>query len=86
MKFSEVSQAFAIIEPIQSRLEMTRMLAELLRQASAAEASIICNLSLGQLQPPYIGTQFNIAEKTIKKVAHMLKIPKRQQRKEESKQ
>ena len=75
MKFSEVSQAFAIIEPIQSRLEMTRMLAELLRQASAAEASIICNLSLGQLQPPYIGTQFNIAEKTvIKAVAELLDL------------
>ena len=75
VKFSEVSQAFAIIEPIQSRLEMTRMLAELLRQASATEASIICNLSLGQLQPPYIGTQFNIAEKTvIKAVAELLNL------------
>ena len=37
MKFSEVSQAFAIIEPIQSRLEMTRMLAELLKQASPSK-------------------------------------------------
>ena len=75
MKFSEVSQAFAIIEPVQSRLEMTRMLAALLKQASPSEASIICNLSLGQLQPPYIGTQFNIAEKTaIKAVAELLHL------------
>lgn len=75
MKFSEVSQAFAIIEPVQSRLEMTRMLAELLKQASPSQASIICNLSLGQLQPPYIGTQFQIAEKTaIKAVAELLHL------------
>jgi DNA ligase-1 len=75
MKFRQVSEAFALIEPIQSRLEMTRMLAELLRQAAPSEASIICNLSLGQLQPPYIGTKFNIAEKTvIKAVAELLHL------------
>lgn len=73
MKFSEIAQAFSLIEPIQSRLEMTRMLADLLKQASPSEASIICNLSLGQLQPPYIGTKFNIAEKTvIKAIAELL--------------
>lgn len=75
MKFSQVSGAFALIEPVQSRLEMTRMLAELLHEATPSEASIICNLSLGQLQPPYIGTQFNIAEKTvIKAVAELLHL------------
>lgn len=75
MKFSQVSEAFALIEPVQSRLEMTRMLSELLRQATPSEASIICNLSLGQLKAPYIGTQFNIAEKTvIKSVAELLHL------------
>jgi DNA ligase-1 len=75
VKFSQVSEAFALIEPVQSRLEMTRMLAELLHEATASEASIICNLSLGQLQPPYIGTQFNIAEKTvIKAVSELLHL------------
>jgi DNA ligase-1 len=75
VKFSQVSEAFALIEPVQSRLEMTRMLAELLHEATPSEASIICNLSLGQLQPPYIGTQFNIAEKTvIKAVAELLHL------------
>jgi len=42
VKFSEVSRAFALIEPVQSRLEMTRMLAELLQKATASEASMIC--------------------------------------------
>lgn len=75
VRFAEVSQAFALIEPVQSRLEMTRMLAELLCQASPLEAGIICNLSLGQLHPPYIGTQFQIAEKTaIKAVAELLDL------------
>lgn len=75
MKFSQVSEAFALIEPVQSRLEMTRMLAALLHEATPSEASIICNLSLGQLQPPYIGTQFNIAEKTVlKAVADLLQV------------
>lgn len=75
VKFSQISEAFALIEPVQSRLEITRMLAELLRQATPSEASMICNLSLGQLQPPYIGTQFNIAEKTaIKAVAELLDL------------
>ncbi len=75
VKFRQISEAFALIEPVQSRLEITRMLAELLRQATPSEASMICNLSLGQLQPPYIGTQFNIAEKTaIKAVAELLDL------------
>src|SRR5438309_86775 len=43
------------------RLDMTKLLADLMREATPEEASIICNLSLGQLHPPHIGTQFNIA-------------------------
>lgn len=73
MKFIEMSQVFAVIEPIQSRLEMTRQLAQLLDKASPKEANIICNFSLGQLKPPYIGTKFNIAEKNaIKAVAELV--------------
>lgn len=75
MKFSHVADAFAIIEPIQSRLEMTRQLADLLGKASPLEANIICNFSLGQLHAPYIGTKFNIAEKNaIKAVADMITL------------
>ena len=54
---------------------MTKLLADLLKKATPAEAEIICNLSLGQLNPPHVGTQFNVAEKTmIKVVAKFLNL------------
>ena len=67
MKFNIVADYFDQIEKVTGRLEMTRLLAELLKKASAQEAEIICNLSLGQLHAPYIGTKFNMAEKTVMK-------------------
>src|SRR5579872_1285949 len=68
MLFYDVAQSFVQIEATSSRLTMTHQLANLLRDATPSEASIICNISLGQLNPPYIGTQFNIAEKTMVKI------------------
>jgi len=67
MKFIEVAQSFNEIEPIAARLEITRLLAQLFKKASPDEAKIIASLSLGQLHPPHIGTQFNIAEKNLLK-------------------
>lgn len=76
MKFSVVTQTFEEIEKVSARLEITRLLADLFEKASPDEAGIICNLSLGQLHPPYIGTQFNIAEKSmIKVLAQLLDEP-----------
>ena len=72
MKFASVSECFSQIEQVSGRLEITRLLAQLLKQANPNEASIICNLSLGQLHPPYIGTKFNFAEKNIAKVLEQL--------------
>ena len=73
MKFIEVAHSFDEIEPIAARLEITRLLADLFKKASAHEAEIIASLSLGQLHPPHIGTQFNIAEKNLlKAVAEFL--------------
>jgi DNA ligase-1 len=75
MKFIEVARSFAEIEPIAARLEITRLLAQLFKQASPQEAEIITSLSMGQLRPPHLGTQFNIAEKSlIKAVAEFLDI------------
>ncbi len=72
MKFQIVAGIFNQIELISSRLKITELLAGLFKQATPSEASIICNLSLGLLHPPYIGTQFNIAEKSaIKSIAHI---------------
>jgi len=83
MKFREVAQKFAEIEPISGRLEITRLLADLFKEASPQEAEIIASLSLGQLHPPYIGTQFNIAEKMlIKAVAVALDVSEAEIKKE----
>lgn len=68
MLFYDVAKAFSDIEATSSRLGMTKLLADLLQHATPSEASIICNISLGQLNPPHIGTQFNIAEKTMVKI------------------
>jgi DNA ligase-1 len=72
MHFDAVAYTFDQIEATSSRLEMTRLLAELLKGATPSEAALICNLSLGQLHPPYVGTQFNVAEKNMYKVVARL--------------
>ena len=75
MNFNEVAEYFASIEQTSSRLSMTELFAELLERATVQEARIICDLALGQLHPPYIGTQFNVAEKnSIKVVAELIHI------------
>ena len=68
MKFIEVANAFAHIETIQSRLAITKELAQVLKKATHQEAQELCYLSLGILNPPYIGTQFAIAQKTMTKI------------------
>lgn len=72
MKFNEVTECFVSLELVSSRLEMTSLLAQLLKKASEHEANIICNLSLGQLHPPYVGTKFNLAEKNVTKALAIL--------------
>ncbi len=75
MKFTVLTQVFDRIEQVSARLEITRLLADVFKQTTPQEAEIIANLSLGQLHPPYIGTQFNIAEKSvIKAVADHLGV------------
>jgi DNA ligase-1 len=75
MKFVEVARSFEKIEKVSARLKITELLADLFAQASPHEAEIIASLSLGQLHPPHIGTQFNIAEKNlIKAVAEFLDV------------
>jgi len=75
VKFSQVASVFDEIEKISGRLEITKKLAELLEKATPQEAQIICYLSLGKLKPPYIGTQFQIAEKNfIKAIAYLLNM------------
>lgn len=72
MKFIEVANVFDEIEKETSRTKITKLLAELLKNATPSEAAIISYLSLGSLNPPYIGTQFNLATKSLIKVAAKL--------------
>lgn len=65
MKFDVIADYFEKIEQESARLVITRYLAELLLKANAQEAQIICNLSMGLLHPPYIGTQFQVAQKSM---------------------
>lgn len=65
MNFSVVADAFDQIEQQSSRVEITKLLAVLFKQATAVEAEIICNLCMGLLHPVYVGTVFNLAEKNL---------------------
>ncbi len=68
MKFQKLAGYFAKLEATTSRLEITAILADLLREASAEEVAKICYLSLGRLAPLYAGVEFNLAEKLMIKV------------------
>lgn len=72
MKFKHVAEVFESVEQEPSRTKMTVMLADLFEKATPEEASIIAYLTLGSLNPPYIGTQFNYAEKSLIKVVAQL--------------
>ncbi|MCF7799941.1 ATP-dependent DNA ligase [Candidatus Babeliales bacterium] len=68
MKFIDVALKFNEIEKESSRLKMTELLADLFKESTPNEAAIISYLSLGELNPSYIGTQFNFASKSMIKV------------------
>ncbi len=65
MTFSELAKYLERLEATSSRLEITRILAELFRIADASEIDKICYLILGGLAPGYKGIVFNIAEKMM---------------------
>ncbi len=65
MKFNQVARVFDAIEQESSRTAITKLLADLFKQATPTDAATIAYLSLGSLNPPYIATQFNFAEKGL---------------------
>ena len=76
MKFRLVAEIFDAIEQESSRLEMTRLLANLFKKSTSQEAAIISYMALGELRPIYEGTQFNVAEKSLVNViANFLSKP-----------
>lgn len=75
MLFKHVAQIFQKIEQESSRIEITKLFADLIKDATAHEAQMLTYLSLGLLRAPYEGSQFNFAEKNaVKAVANVLGI------------
>jgi len=68
MLFSEVVHYFDQISQHSSRIEITKLLAELYKKANPEEARFISYLALGTLRPAHEGVKFNYAEKNIVKV------------------
>ena len=68
MKFKDVAIILLSIEKTSSRLEITELLGKLLKHALPEDARDLSYLVLGTLNPPYISTQFSIAQKTARKV------------------
>ena len=68
MQFSRLAQYFSRIETTPKRLEITAILAELLKESSPEEIDKICYLVLGQLAPLYEGVEFNLAGKLLLRV------------------
>lgn len=65
MKFREAAEIFELIEQTSSRTEITKLLAQLFAQCSPSETASLSYMLLGELNPPYIGTQFNFAQKSM---------------------
>src|SRR3990172_3612876 len=65
MLFSKLAQYFSRIEATPKRLEITAILADLLKESSPEEIDKICYLVLGQLAPLYEGVEFNLAGKIL---------------------
>lgn len=65
MRFRDLTETFARLEATSSRLESTRILADLLSRAELDDLEPIVNLTLGRLRPPHEGIEVGIAEKTL---------------------
>ena len=76
MDFKTVADFFDKIKKESSRNKKTELLATLFSLATPEEAKILAYISEEQLNPPYIGTQFNIAEKNMYKIiAQFIDVP-----------
>ena len=65
MKFKEFAIYLDRLEKTSSRIEITKILAELFKKSGKDEIDQVVYLSLGGLAPPYERVVFNIAERTM---------------------
>lgn len=79
MKFSGLSKYLEKLERTSSRIEITKILAEVFKKADDNEIDKITYLVLGRLAPSYKNIVFNIAEKMMLKTisdAYNVDLPK----------
>ncbi len=65
MKFREFAEYLEKLEKTSSRLEITRILADLFKKTDSKEIDKVVYLSLGILAPNYEGVLLNLAEKMV---------------------
>ncbi|MGB6839176.1 MAG: hypothetical protein WBE27_02820, partial [Microgenomates group bacterium] len=68
MKFSELSKYLEKLEKTSSRIEITKILASVFKEADPNEIDKIVYLVLGRLAPSYKNIVFNIAERMMLRV------------------
>lgn len=68
MKFRQLATYLEKLEETSSRIEITKILAEIFKKVSSEEIDKICYLLLGQLAPNYKGIVFNLAERMMLQV------------------
>jgi len=67
MRFQALSGYLEKLEDTSSRLELTRLLAQLIKEVPASEIDHTVNLLLGQLAPSYQNIVFNLADRMMLK-------------------
>lgn len=65
MKFAELAFFLEKLEKTSSRIEITKILADLFSNSNLSEIDKVCYLSLGLLRPKYESLVFNLAEKMV---------------------
>ena len=67
MKFAELAEYLEKLERVSSRLEMTRILAELFSKVTSEEGRVVAYLSQGMLGPKFANPDTGVAEKMVLK-------------------
>jgi len=77
MKFAELAEYLHKLEKTSSRLEITEILAELIKKLGEGEVGQAINLMLGQLGPSFSAPVFNVAEQmNIEAIAQAFDVEK----------
>jgi len=68
MMFYQLAGYLEKLEETDSRLEITEILAQILKEAEEKEVASLCYLILGELAPSYRDINFNLADKMMVKI------------------